>query len=98
MFDGDLLASLARWPESPAPESFPLAAVLAWFRVGGKHFVDRELLEALAAVRARLPAGDEPLRRFLDTALDKFDGRFSNPSYLALHDLPLPVADGACPV
>lgn len=30
------------------------------------------------------------LARFLQTALDKFDGRYDNPSYLALEQLQLP--------
>ena len=34
--------------------------------------------------------------RFLSSALDKHDDRFDNPSYLALHNLPLPSASG-CP-
>jgi tryptophan 2,3-dioxygenase len=84
------LLSLQRWARCPEPETFPLDAVVAEFRRVGKHFVDPTLLEALATVRADLPAGDGPLRRFLDTALDKYDGRFDNPSYLAIHDLPLP--------
>jgi tryptophan 2,3-dioxygenase len=78
--------------------SFPLDAVIREFRRVGKHFVDPRLLEALSNVRARLPAGTDQLRRFLGTALDKYDGRFDNPSYLALHDLPMPTAAGGCPL
>jgi tryptophan 2,3-dioxygenase len=82
--------TLRQWLLRPAPETLPLDAVIAEFRRVGKHFVAPEVLEALAEARAALPAGDTPLRRFLDTALDKHDGRFDNPSYLAIHDLPLP--------
>jgi len=83
-------AELQHWLRRPDSATLPLQAVIAELRRVGKHFVDRELLEALARARAALPAGDGPLRRFLDTALDKHDGRFDNPSYLAIHDLPLP--------
>lgn len=85
---------LQQWLRRPDPETLPLGAVIDEFRRVGKHFVAHELLEALAQARAALPAGDSPLRRFLDTALDKHDGRFDNPSYLAIHDLPLPAVTG----
>ena len=88
---------LQDWITDPDPASLPLAAVIAEFRRVGKHFVAPELLGALARARAALPAGDGPTRRFLDTALDKHDGRFDNPSYLALHDLPLPGRTGPAP-
>ena len=88
------MTDLQQWLRSPAPETFPLDAVIAEFRRVGKHFVAPKLLEALTQARAVLPAGDSPLRRFLDTALDKHDGRFDNPSYLAIHDLPLPAMTG----
>ena len=47
-------------------------------------------------VPAGLPGPPRSWPRFLDTALDKFDGRYDNPSYLALDQLGLPGADG-CP-
>jgi len=89
---------LDRWLANPKPETFPLKTVVAAFRKVGKHFVSRQLLEGLARVRGEALSGDEPLRRFLDTALDKFDGRYDNPSYLALHELPLPSTEGRCPL
>jgi tryptophan 2,3-dioxygenase len=92
------MTDLQQWLRHPTPETLPLDAVIAEFRRVGKHFVAPELLEALAQARAALPAGDNPLRRFLDTALDKHDGRFDNPSYLAIHDLPLPVMAGDEPL
>jgi tryptophan 2,3-dioxygenase len=90
-------ALLQQWIADPDPASLPLDAVVAEFRRVGKHFVAPDLLGALAQARAALPAGDGPARRFLDTALDKHDGRFDNPSYLALHDLPLPGRAGPAP-
>jgi tryptophan 2,3-dioxygenase len=92
------MIDLQQWLRSPTPETLPLDAVIGEFRRVGKHFVAPELLEALAQARAALPAGDSPLRRFLDTALDKHDGRFDNPSYLAIHDLPLPAISGREPL
>jgi len=78
----------------PDPETFPFEAVVTEFNRVGKHFVARELLAALDGARARLRARSDPdaalLARFLDVALDKWDGRYDNPSYLALRLLPLP--------
>jgi tryptophan 2,3-dioxygenase len=92
------MTDLQQWLRHPTPETLPLDAVIAEFRRVGKHFVAPELLEALAQARAALPDGDGPTRRFLDTALDKHDGRFDNPSYLAIHDLPLPAMPGREPL
>jgi tryptophan 2,3-dioxygenase len=79
------------------PQTFPYDEVVAGFRRAGKHFVTPELLDQLARLRASLGAdADAQLGRFLHTALDKFDGRYDNPSYLALDQLELPGADG-CP-
>ena len=66
---------------------FPYDAVVDAFRRVGKHFVGRELLEALDRVRSTEPPGE--VRAFLDVCLDKYDGRFDNPSYIALDLLPL---------
>jgi tryptophan 2,3-dioxygenase len=79
-----------------APEAFPYDEVVAYFNRVGKHFVSPQLLSELDRVRASLPDGPSRLSRFLHTALDKFDGRYDNPSYLALDQLGLPGADG-CP-
>ncbi|MEA2180498.1 MAG: hypothetical protein QOG77_3795, partial [Solirubrobacteraceae bacterium] len=81
--------TLAAWIESPDPQTFPYDDVLAAFRAVGKHFVAPELLALLDRARATAPA-DPQLARFLDTLLDKFDGRFDNPSYLAIDQLALP--------
>src|SRR5687767_11050491 len=99
MLNPDVVREIEQWAAAGHDaEAFPLDAVIAEFRRVGKHFVDVQLLEALARVRAGLPAGSDRLRRFLDTALDKYDGRFDNPSYLALHDIPMPTTAGGCPL
>jgi tryptophan 2,3-dioxygenase len=73
--------------------------VVAEYHRVGKHVVATELLEALAAARAALPGvrgsvtSLRLLDRFLDAALDKWDGRYANPTYLALDLLPLPAVD-----
>ncbi len=92
------LVEMQRWLADPCPDRFPLATVLAEFRAVGKHFVAAPLLAALAEARKVIPESAQALRRFLDTTLDKHDGRFDNPSYLALHDLPLPTTAGRCPL
>ena len=90
---------LAAWRADRHPDAFPYDSVVAAFRAVGKHFVAAELLTDLDGVRRDVPRGcpvHRRLARFLDTALDKFDGRYDNPSYLALEQLGLPGADG-CP-
>ena len=90
---------LAAWRAGRHPAAFPYDAVVAAFHAVGKHFVAAELLTDLDSVRRDVPRGcpaHRTLARFLDTALDKFDGRYDNPSYLALEQLGLPGADG-CP-
>ncbi len=98
MLDSDLLNELDRWNRRGGSGAFPVDRVIAEYRRVGKHFVDRRLLEQLAERREALPSGQSDLNRLLATALDKFDGRFDNPSYLALHDLPLPTTSGRCPL
>jgi hypothetical protein len=99
MLNDSLLHELELWAAAGHDTaSFPLEAVVHEFRHAGKHFVDARLLGALAKVRDGLPPGAGQLRRFLDTALDKYDGRFDNPSYLALHDIPMPTTAGGCPL
>lgn len=93
-------SELAAWRAAGAdPGAFPYDAVVAAFHAVGKHVVEAGLLADLDAVRRVTPHGcpaHRELARFLDTALDKFDGRYDNPSYLALEQLGLPGADG-CP-
>jgi tryptophan 2,3-dioxygenase len=99
MLNERVLHELERWTAAGHDTlSFPLDVVIREFRRVGKHSVDPRLREALAKVRADLPPGADQLRRFLDTALDKYDRRFDNPSYLALHDIPMPTTAGGCPL
>ena len=92
-------AAVANWLSSRNADDFPYDAVVAEFHRVGKHFVATELLEALAGVRAALPevrgsvTSVRLLDRFLDAALDKWDGRYANPTYLGLSLLPLPAVD-----
>jgi tryptophan 2,3-dioxygenase len=91
--------AIAHWLSSRNADDFPYDAVVAEFHRVGKHFVATELLEALAAARAALPqvggsvASVRLLDQFLDAALDKWDGRYANPTYLGLSLLPLPAVD-----
>ncbi len=92
-------SELAAWREFRHPGAFPYDAVIAAIHGVGKHFVSSALLADLDRVRHDLPQGcpaHRQLAQFLDTALDKLDGRYDNPSYLALEQLGLPGADG-CP-
>ena len=93
------VAQVAAWCRHPEPAAFPYDAVTAELRHAGKHFASRDLLASLAAARAALPPcashAGRRLMRFLSTALDKWDNRYDNPSYLALDGLGLPA--GAAP-
>ncbi|MEV6582874.1 tryptophan 2,3-dioxygenase [Streptomyces sp. NPDC051582] len=93
---------LTDWLADPVPSRFPYSAVTAEFHRVGKHFVPDQTLKSLALARERLapqaPTGaDEAERllldRFLDTALDKWDGRYDYPTYTSLSVLGLPTAD-----
>jgi tryptophan 2,3-dioxygenase len=88
------VAQVAMWRRHPDPATFPYEAVTAELRHVGKHFASPDLLAALAAARATLPRHTSDvgrrLSRFLWTALDKWDQRYDNPSYLALDGLELP--------
>ncbi len=92
-------AAIAHWLSSRNADDFPYDVVVAEFHRVGKHFVATQLLDALAGVRAALPevCGSVTsvllLDQFLDTALDKRDGRYANPTYLGLSLLPLPAVD-----
>ncbi|WP_433234930.1 hypothetical protein [Actinomadura nitritigenes] len=82
------------------PSEFPYTEVLKEFRRVGKHFVPKELLGALDGVRSRLAARptalDPLLGRFLDCALDKWDGRYDYSTYIGLRLLPLPDNGDPC--
>lgn len=85
---------LTDWLFDPEPEAFPYDEVVDEYHRVGKHFVSTDLLTMLAEARGMVQgvpgAGARRLRRFLDVALDKWDGRYHYPSYLALDMLPLP--------
>jgi tryptophan 2,3-dioxygenase len=96
-------AAIASWLSSGNAGDFPYDAVVAEFHRVGKHLVAPDLLEALAGVRVALPevhgsvTSVRLLDRFLDAALDKWDGRYANPTYLGLSLLPLPSVDDLDP-
>jgi tryptophan 2,3-dioxygenase len=91
--------AIADWLSSRNADDFPYDAVVEEFHRVGKHFVATTLLEVLADVRAALPdmrgsaTSVRLLDRFLNTALDKWDGRYANPTFLGLSLLPLPAVD-----
>jgi tryptophan 2,3-dioxygenase len=91
---------LTSWLNDPKRSEFPYDAVIAEFLRVGKHFVDDDLLKRLGCARdgivtqpARGAAESSLLARFLHTALDKRDGRYDYPSYIALDVLALPTVD-----
>ena len=69
---------------------FPYDAVIEEYHRVGKHFVPDQVLTSLDSARERVRL----LAKFLDTALDKWDGHYDYRTYLALDVLPLPGADG----
>jgi tryptophan 2,3-dioxygenase len=91
---------LANWLCHADPAEFPYEDVVNEYLRVGKHFVCDDVLKALACVRDQLdhlPAGgsreSQLLRRFLGTALDKWDGRYDYTTYIALGVLDLPSVD-----
>ncbi len=86
------MQELANWLQHPDPQAFPYDAVVAEFHRVGKHFVDDDVLATLDHARGQLDAvpRDSLLAGFLDFVLDKRDGRYDNPSYLAVDLLGLP--------
>src|SRR5689334_9889070 len=86
----NLEQTLTAWLFRPDPASFPYDAVVEEFHRVGKHFVDTQVLSLLDRARGTLGIGQEQLGNFLDFALDKYDGRYDNPSYIGLDVLRLP--------
>jgi tryptophan 2,3-dioxygenase len=92
-------AELGAWFYDLNPERFPYEAVVREFHDVGKQFVSADLLRSLDKARSLLPQLNRPwsdvrtLACFLDTALDKPDGRYDYPTYLALSLLQLPSID-----
>ncbi len=95
------MTELQAWLDEPEPATFPYDAVVGAYRRVGKHFVADDVLAALAAARETLPdlsgrdAAATLLRRFLQVALDKWDGRYDYPTYTGLCLLPMPSVDDA---
>lgn len=82
------VSALEAWlAGSGDPESFPYEEVLTSFHRVGKHFVPAPVLDALDKARTVRPA--DQLATFLDTLLDKRDGRYDYQTYLALAMLPM---------
>ncbi|RKF21585.1 tryptophan 2,3-dioxygenase family protein [Micromonospora globbae] len=89
---------LHRWlaQRKPTTHRFPYDRVVDAYQHHGKQFVPEAWTALLDAARERLPEVSGPrgqLAAFLDTALDKADGRFDYRSYLALPLLPIPDPD-----
>ncbi|OLF14111.1 tryptophan 2,3-dioxygenase [Actinophytocola xinjiangensis] len=90
---------LRHWLRSPQLRTFPFDQVVRHFHEVGKHFVAAELLDLLARARQLLPSLPGPwpqlrtLASFLDTALDKPDGRYDYGTYLGLSLLQVPHVD-----
>ena len=59
----------------------------------GKHFLQRDRLERLAAIRDRYAGHDPYLDAFLDCILDKHEGRYWNRTYLSLPVLEVLLAE-----
>jgi tryptophan 2,3-dioxygenase len=93
------MKELTLWLGHPKPTRFPYDAVVGEFRRVGKHFVAEDLLATLALARDGVEDLPDPyhgstlLHRFLQTALDKFDGRYDYPTYTGLALLPMPSVD-----
>jgi tryptophan 2,3-dioxygenase len=92
-------AELYSWLQNPDPKKFPYDAVVNEYHAVGKNFVSAELIEVLTRVRSVLPSTNAPwqytqtLAAFLATALDKPDGRYDYPTYLALSLIDIPSID-----
>jgi tryptophan 2,3-dioxygenase len=94
----ELTAWLSATPADP--RQFPYEPVVTAIQQVGKASLSDEVLVLLDKARGALPAAalaaepdPQPLRSFLDVVLDRWDGRFDAPSYLALPLLPLPAGE-----
>jgi tryptophan 2,3-dioxygenase len=90
------MTDLDKWLPILSVDHFPYGSVIGCYHSVGKHFVQTDLLDKLADIRSKVAdfRGSEndvrQLRCFLDTALDKHDGRYDYTTYLALSTLDLP--------
>jgi len=95
------VGELRAWLDHAQPMDFPYDAVLDEYGLVGKQFVSEDVLTALAAARELLghlsdrDQSAELLSRFLQVALDKYDGQYDYASYTALALLPMPSVDDA---
>jgi tryptophan 2,3-dioxygenase len=80
------MRELDQWLTELDTHGFPYDAVIEEYHRAGKHFVPDQVLTSLDSARERIRL----LATFLDTALDKWDGRYDYRTYLALDVLPLP--------
>jgi tryptophan 2,3-dioxygenase len=93
------MKELASWLLHPKPTRFPYDVVVGEYHRVGKHFVHDNLLAMLARARDAVDHLHDPfhgsalLNRFLQTALDKWDGRYDYPTYTGLALLPMPSVD-----
>ena len=83
--DRPIIEAIDRWSTSDAPEGLALARLVTQHVRGiGQHFLSEPILTRLSEVRRLHGARDGFLAAFLDTILDKYDGRYHNRTYLAL--------------
>lgn len=84
------------WQGQAAAEAFPFSEALSAFHAAGKHFVSGCVTDRLCALRQESErvsgetAGHRRLEAFLDTALDKHEGRYDYGTYCALKVLEFP--------
>lgn len=94
-------AAFDGWWIAPSAETFPYASALRAYRESGKHFVPPVVTWRMRALRAGAARVSGPIEAqgllgaFLDTALDKHEGRYDYTSYCALPVLGLPGRDMA---
>lgn len=80
------MRELDDWLAAAQARGFPYDTVIEEYHRVGKHFVPDQVLASLDSARESVRL----LAKFLDTALDKWDGRYDYRTYLALDLLPLP--------
>ncbi len=89
-------AAFDSWWVGPEAPAFPYAATLRAMRSTGKHFASESVTGRLSAIRearsrvAGCAADQVMLDAFLDTALDKAEGRYDYSTYCALKVMDLP--------
>jgi tryptophan 2,3-dioxygenase len=84
---------LTDWLIGQEKNEFPYDLVVAEYHRVGKHFAPDGLVASLCQAREHVRV----LEKFLDTALDKRDGRYDYRTYLGLDLLPLPGAGSESP-